>query len=129
MCQEGGITMGEILGLGVTHYPVLITPDEDRAYPLQRTLARDDRVPPEMKDPQNWPAPMRAEYGQDQGLTAARQHRERLLASFRKVRQELDDFRPDVVLIWGDDQYENFREDIIPPFCVLAFDQIDCRFF
>jgi hypothetical protein len=26
--------------------------------------------------------------------------------------------------MWGDDQYENFKEDIIPPFCVLAYDQL-----
>ena len=32
-------------------------------------------------------------------------------------------------LIWGDDQYENFKEDIIPPFCVLAYDNVDCRPF
>jgi len=25
--------------------------------------------------------------------------------------------------MWGDDQYENFKEDIIPPFCVLAYDE------
>jgi len=41
----------------------------------------------------------------------------------------LDAFKPDIVLIWGDDQYENFKEDIIPPFCVLAYDQVDCRPF
>jgi hypothetical protein len=29
---------------------------------------------------------------------------------------------PDVVLVWGDDQYENFRKDIIPAFCVMAYD-------
>jgi hypothetical protein len=33
----------------------------------------------------------------------------------------LDAFRPDVVLVWGDDQYENFREQVIPPFCFLAY--------
>ena len=33
---------------------------------------------------------------------------------FRAIRKALDDFNPDLVLIWGDDQYENFREDIIP---------------
>jgi len=27
------------------------------------------------------------------------------------------------VLIWGDDQYENFREDIIPPYCISAYDK------
>jgi hypothetical protein len=26
--------------------------------------------------------------------------------------------------MWGDDQYENFKEDIIPPFCVLAYDKV-----
>jgi hypothetical protein len=31
------------------------------------------------------------------------------------------------VLIWGDDQYENFREDIIPAFCVLAYESIEHR--
>jgi hypothetical protein len=121
--------MGEILGLGVTHYPPLITPDEDRAFPLRRTLARDDRVPAEMRDPQNWPAPMREEYGPDEGITASRRHRERLVSSFRTIRAELDAFRPDLVLIWGDDQYENFREDIIPPFCVLAYEHMACRPF
>ncbi len=34
----------------------------------------------------------------------------------------LDEFAPDLVVIWGDDQYENFREDIIPPFCLLAYE-------
>jgi hypothetical protein len=27
----------------------------------------------------------------------------------------------------GDDQYENFKEDIIPPFCVLAYESIEHR--
>ena len=33
------------------------------------------------------------------------------------MREELDAFNPDIVLVWGDDQYENFREDVIPAFC------------
>ena len=24
--------------------------------------------------------------------------------------------------MWGDDQYENFKEDIVPPFAVLAYE-------
>ena len=31
---------------------------------------------------------------------------------------------PTFVLMIGDDQYENFKEDIIPPFCVLAYDEM-----
>ena len=38
-----------------------------------------------------------------------------MLADFRKVRAALDEFAPDFIVTWGDDQYENFREQIIPP--------------
>ena len=70
---------------------------------------------------------MRHEFGEDEGFTAAIAHRQRLVAGFRKLREEIDAFQPDFLLIWGDDQYENFQEDIIPPFCVLAWDDIACQ--
>ena len=117
--------MGEILGAGITHYPPLISPDEDRSFPLTRTLAHNPNVPDDMKIPTNWPEPMRVEYGEDEGYKSAQKHRERLLKGFRQIRAAIDDFKPDIVLIWGDDQYENFKEDIIPPFCVLAYDQFE----
>jgi hypothetical protein len=121
--------MAEILGLGLTHYPPLITPDEDRGFPLTRTLRHNHNVPAELKNPSSWPEAMRIEYGEDEGLAAAREHRQRLVDGIRKLRSELDAFNPDLVLIWGDDQYENFKEDIIPPFCVLAYDQMECQPF
>jgi hypothetical protein len=68
---------------------------------------------------------MRAEWGDDHGTRAAAAHRKALVAGFERVRAALDAFRPDVVVIWGDDQYENFKEDVIPPFAVLAFDDLD----
>ena len=107
--------MGEILGVGTTHYPPLISPDEDRSFPLTRTLRNNDKVPEDMKSPTNWPVAMRVEYGEDEGFKSAQKHRERLLKGFRQIRTAIDDFKPDIVLIWGDDQYENFKEDIIPP--------------
>ncbi|MBI4241061.1 MAG: extradiol ring-cleavage dioxygenase [Candidatus Rokubacteria bacterium] len=120
--------MAEIQGLGVTHYPGIMMLDADMSVYLRRTLT-SDRVPPTLKDPKNWPAPMRAEWGDDQGTTAAPKHRERLVQAFRQIRRELDAFNPDFVLIWGDDQYENFREDIVPPFCVFIFDEVACTPF
>ena len=121
--------MAEILGLGLTHSPSLIRPDEDGESSLKRTLRTNDRVPAEMKNPSNWPEPMRVEYGEDEGYASAVRLRERMVAGFRRLRQELDAFNPDFVVIWGDDQYENFREDIIPPFCVLAYDEFNCQPF
>ncbi|MDB5897263.1 MAG: extradiol ring-cleavage dioxygenase [Ramlibacter sp.] len=116
--------MAEILGLGLSHYPPLCLPDEMMSGILRATL-KDPGIPAEAKDPQNWPAAMRAEWSDDQGTKAAAVHRELLVAEFRKVRKALDDFAPDVVLIWGDDQYENFKEDVIPPFTVLAYEDMD----
>ena len=115
--------MAEILGVGATHYPPGLVPDEYKPWPLTRML-KTDRIPAAMKDPANWPAEMQAEWGDDEGITAHKAHRARIFAAFRQIRAEIDAFNPDFILLWGDDQYENFREDIIPPFCVLAYDQI-----
>jgi Catalytic LigB subunit of aromatic ring-opening dioxygenase len=118
--------MGAILGLGVTHVPLLAGRDEDMARILRRVL-QDPDLPERYRCPDGWPEPMRREWGADEGLAAARRHREALVTRFRKARRALDEFRPDVVVIWGDDQHENFQEDIIPAFCVLAYESIEHR--
>jgi Catalytic LigB subunit of aromatic ring-opening dioxygenase len=120
--------MAEILGLGMTHYPGLYRHDADMVATLQRTLSAK-RTPARLKDPANWPAPMREEWGSDGGASAARGHRTRCFAATRTLRQRLDAFRPDLVVIFGDDQYENFVEDIVPPFCVYITDQMESRPF
>jgi hypothetical protein len=118
--------MGDILGLGVTHYPPLIGRDENMAGIL-RTVLKDPGLPERYRDPASWPPAMRREYGDDGGTTSAAAHREALVRHFRRVRTTLDEFRPDLVLVWGDDQHENFTDDVIPPFCVLAYDGIEAR--
>jgi hypothetical protein len=78
--------MGQILGLGVTHFPPLSGPDENLGRILKRALD-DPAVPERLRHPEGWPAAMREEYGDDAGLTAARHHREALVAGFRNVRR------------------------------------------
>jgi len=116
--------MGEILGIGATHYPPGLVPDEYKPWPLARMLQSDPRIPAHLKDPANWPEPMRLEWGDDEGMTSHKAHRARVFSAFRKIREEIDAFQPDLIVMWGDDQYENFQEDIIPPFCVLAYEQL-----
>ena len=118
--------MGELLGLGLTHYPPLTGRDENMAGILRHIL-QDPGLPDHYRHPESWPEAMRWEYGEDEGKSAAARHREALVAQFRKARRLLDDFAPDFVVIWGDDQYENFEEDIIPPFCVLAYESFAPR--
>ena len=106
--------MGEILGVGLTHYPGLIAPDEDKMYPLTRLL-KSDKISEELKNPLTWPEAMRAEYGEDDGVSSARKHRERLVQGFREQRAALDEFNPDVVLIWGDDRLRAPRRKRVHP--------------
>ena len=53
--------MAEILGVGLTHSPSLIAPDELKNYSLTRALRSNDRIPADRKDPASWPEAMRAE--------------------------------------------------------------------
>ena len=120
--------MGEILGLGLSHYPGFMYPDEDMAMRVKQTI-KSPKVPAELKDPANWPAPMQAEWGEDEGTAFAGRHRAEFVAGMRKLRDALDDFKPDAVIIFGDDQYENFQEDIIPPFCIYIMEQYEVKPF
>src|SRR5690606_23579392 len=67
------------------------------------------------------------EWGDDGGATGAAEHREALIKGFEQVRAAIDDFNPDAGAICGDDQYENFREDLIPPYAVLAYPDLEVR--
>ena len=118
--------MGEVLGLGISHYPGFIFADSEMAMRIKSTLM-SPKVPEALKDPKNWPQPMQAEWADDEGAGFATRHREQFVAGVREARQALDDFAPDVVVIFGDDQYENFKEDIIPPFCVSIADQYETQ--
>jgi len=113
--------MADILALGISHYPPLHGPDERMSWILKRML-QNPKLPENLRTPDGWPAPMRAEWGNDQGVSSAARHRADLVAWFDKARAALDAFNPDFILIWGDDQYENFKEDVVPPYCISAYE-------
>ena len=112
--------MAEIQLLGMSHYPPFGWNDDSMAG-LMRAILTDPAIPDDVKDPAGWPEPMQAEWADDEGRSAATAHRAAFIDGLDRVRSELEAFAPDVILIWGDDQYENFREDVIPPFSVLAY--------
>jgi hypothetical protein len=117
--------MSEILGLGITHYPGLI-PRLARPGSL-RNLLNDPGLPARYQTPEGWPDAMRREWANDEGAAFAEEHRQAVKAEMLKARAVLDEFQPDFVVVWGDDQHENFRDDIIPSFCVLAYDGVDVQ--
>lgn len=117
--------MAEILTVGISHYPPLTGSDERMSYILKRML-QNPKLPEHLRTPTGWPAAMRAEWGDDDGTASAARHRADLVGWMRKVRSAIDDFQPDFILMWGDDQYENFKEDIIPPYCISAHPAFEC---
>jgi len=117
--------VSDVLGIGITHYPSFL-PRVSAPGSLRRIL-QDPGLPERYRNPEGWPARMREEWGDDEGLKFAEQHREGVVGAMRETRAALDAFKPDFVLIWGDDQYENFREDVMPAFCILAYDTVDIQ--
>ena len=119
--------MGQILGIGTTHSPPLSLPESAAVAYVHQALNAPN-ADPRYRDRANWPAEMRDEMGADEGVASSDAHRRRLIENFRAQRRMLDEFRPDFVMIFGDDQYENFKEDLIPPFCVYGLDdEFDAR--
>jgi hypothetical protein len=118
--------MAEILGLGLSHYPPFSGLDDSMAEILRWTL-EDPDIPEAEKDPANWPPLMREEWSDDRGGAAAARHRAAMIAGFERTRQMLDDFAPDALVVWGDDQYENFREDVVPAYSVQCYGDMELR--
>ncbi len=118
---------GEILLAGTTHYPLLLYTDDAMTSQMERHW-KSDRVPDWWKDQKNWPREMQKEYGRN-GLASAAAHRQRLVEGFRRVRGEIEAFNLDFVLIWGDDQCENFHEDLVPPFSIYICDKFETQPF
>jgi hypothetical protein len=121
--------MGEILGLGLSHYPGPVTPPKHWSRMISRNV-EVGRIKPELfADKASWPKGMLAEWSNDEGLAAAEEHRRRLLAGYKVLGEALNAFKPDLVLIWGDDQFENYKKTCVPAFALGIFDEVDVRPF
>ena len=55
-------------------------------------------------------------------VEGALEHQRRHKAALAHIRQAIDEFNPDAIIIFGDDQYENFKQNVIPPFNIYCMD-------
>ena len=109
--------MAEILGLGCSHGPIILTPPEVWAKGRERVFARIPNYQP--------PAQLLEELGQDNGLNQDKLDQKRVVESFKVLHDRLHDWNPDVLMIIGDDQAENFLQDNLPPFCLYTGAEVD----
>ena len=90
--------MAEILGIGCTHRPVMLRPNDAWTFMMKASLDDPD-MPAEMKDPSRWPPQLREELGSDFGKTSAGRARQVFRRHFAEARRALDEFKPDVVIM------------------------------
>lgn len=109
--------MAEILGLGCSHGPIILTPPEVWAKGRERVFARIPDYQP--------PAQLLEELGQDNGLSQDRRDHQRVVESFQVLHDRLHQWDPDVLMVIGDDQAENFLQDNLPPFCLYTGAEVD----
>jgi len=114
--------MAELLGLGLSHFGGFMFADEDMSARTKARLANNS-LPPDLDSPDKWPKTMQAEWGNDQGAKFAAIHRQQYFDGLKRIRAAIESFKPDAVIIFGDDQYECFREDLVPPYCVFVGDK------
>ncbi len=109
--------MAEILGIGCSHGPIILTPPEVWHKGRERIYARVSNY--------EKPARLLEELGQDNGLSQDRHDHEKIMESFQIMHDKLHEWNPDVVMIIGDDQAENFLQDNLPPFCLYTGEEAD----
>ena len=105
------------MGLGFSHGPIILTPPEVWAKGRERVFARIPDYQP--------PAQLLEELGQDNGLSQDQRDHKRVIESFQVLHDRLHEWNPDVLMIIGDDQAENFLQDNLPPFCLYTGATVD----
>ena len=109
--------MAELLGIGCTHAPMILNPAEQ--WPNVRK-GISSRIP-------NYQAPstLTEELGDDNGLSHDSSNQQRIVDAFDVLREKLDAFKPDLMIIVGDDQAENFLRDNLPTFCLYTGSELE----
>jgi len=110
--------MAEILGLGVTHWPTLCLPNEGLTSVFKRTLTA-----PNVEARLQGPRPIGRPSSSPNSATMTACRRQIAAASgsattSARSARSLDDFSPDLVLVWGDDPIRElprgYRPGLLP---------------
>lgn len=117
--------MGEILGVGLTHVPYLLGAPENLIRMREMMCRRVEAIegipfqdPPEAIE----------QLGSDPKEVGIEHHRLHW-AAFHKLRDYIDQVKPDAILIIGDDQGEAFQAGNISPYAIYVGDEVDATPF
>ena len=108
--------MAELLGIGCTHAPMILNPAEQWVNVRKNISSRLDNYQPAPE--------LIAELGDDNGLSHDIKNQQRVVDAFEVLYERLKRFNPDVVIVVGDDQAENFRRENLPTFCFYTGSEV-----
>ena len=108
--------MADILGIGCSHAPMILNPPEEWGQMRERIFSRVPGYQP--------PPELIAELGDDHGLSADRRNQARIVEAFRVLHDRLHAWAPDVLMVIGDDQAENFQADNLPVFSLYTGSEV-----
>jgi hypothetical protein len=108
--------MADILGIGCSHAPMILNPPEEWGRMRERIFSRVPGYQP--------PPELIAELGDDHGLSADRRNQARIVEAFRVLHDRLHAWAPDVLMVIGDDQAENFQADNLPVFSLYTGSEV-----
>lgn len=109
--------MSEILGIGCSHAPMILNPPEEWAAMRKSIYGRVAGY--------EAPEEMVRELADDNGLAHDKKNQKKIADAFAVLKEKLHAWKPDVVIIVGDDQSENFKRDNLPTFCFYTGDQVE----
>ncbi len=103
--------MAQIVGcLALSHSPQLLTPSD-----------KWTELPARARGPFN----PKADVADSLTPDAMRAHQDRCNAAIEALRDRLAAWKPDAIVITGDDQHENMLNDNMPPFTLFVEDEVD----
>ena len=109
--------MGEVLGLGCSHAPMILNPADQWPEIRRRIYGGVPNYEP--------PPKMVEELGVDNGASRDQVNQQKIVDAFAVLREKLTAWKPDLVIVVGDDQVENFKRENLPTFCLYTGNEVD----
>jgi len=117
--------MGEILGIGTTHVPYLLSAPENMVRLRQnicKVVERLEGVP--FRDP-----PEALEQLGANPTEVGKEHHRLHWEAFARLRAYIDEVSPEAILLIGDDQGQCFQANNLPPYAIYVGAQVDAKPF
>jgi len=117
--------MGEILGIGTSHVPYLMSAPENMVRLRQSICKVVERI--EGRPFQDPPEAL-AQMGEDP-MAVGKEHHRLHWQAFAQLKAYIDEVSPDAILLIGDDQAQCFQANNLPPYALYVGNQVDAKPF